>query len=50
MLALDPNADDLPKRSELPDIPGAPPGAAWFWGQDDNVGDRSVKITMEDGY
>lgn len=34
------NEDDyknLPKRSELPTILGAPAGAAWFWGKDDGV-------------
>ncbi|KAH0848648.1 hypothetical protein FOPE_02556 [Fonsecaea pedrosoi] len=35
MLTLDPNSDHLPKRSELPPIPGAPAGALWFWGKDD---------------
>ena len=36
---LDPNADaaDLPKRSQLPKIDGAPVGAAWFWGEEDEV-------------
>lgn len=36
-MKFDPNSNSLPKRSELPDIPGAPKGAAWFWGQDDEV-------------
>lgn len=31
-------AESLPKRSELPAIPGAPSGAAWFWGSDDQHG------------
>ncbi|KAF2399759.1 hypothetical protein EJ06DRAFT_33873 [Trichodelitschia bisporula] len=29
---------DFPKRAELPSIPGTPPGAAWFWGKDDERG------------
>lgn len=37
MLTLDPNSDKLPKRSELPQIPGAPAGAFRFWGKDDEV-------------
>jgi hypothetical protein len=36
-MLFDPDSDSLPKRSELPDIPGAPKGAAWFWGKDDEV-------------
>jgi hypothetical protein len=38
MTTFDPNSNSLPKRSELEDIPGAPKGAAWFWGKDDEVG------------
>lgn len=34
---FDPNSNSLPKRSELPEIPGAPKGAAWFWGTGDEV-------------
>ncbi|KAI1615949.1 hypothetical protein EDD37DRAFT_672688 [Exophiala viscosa] len=37
-MKFDPDSDSLPKRSELPDIPGAPKGAAWFWGKDDELG------------
>lgn len=38
-IKFDRNADasTLPKRTELPAIPGAPVGAAWFWGKDDEV-------------
>lgn len=36
-MILDPNSDDLPKRSELPQVPGTPIGAAWFWGENDEV-------------
>ncbi|KIX98790.1 uncharacterized protein Z520_05251 [Fonsecaea multimorphosa CBS 102226] len=35
---FDPSSTALPKRSELPSIPGAPDGAAWFWGKDDELG------------
>ncbi|KIW33841.1 uncharacterized protein PV07_00660 [Cladophialophora immunda] len=35
---FDPKATKLPSRSELPRIPGAPPGASWFWGKDDELG------------
>ncbi|KAI0168553.1 putative cyclase-domain-containing protein [Pestalotiopsis sp. NC0098] len=35
---FDPNSNSLPKRSELPQIPGAPKGAAWFWGESDELG------------
>ena len=33
----DPNADQFPTRKEIPELPNAPPGAAWFWGKDDYV-------------
>lgn len=55
-MKFDPNADasQLPKRSELPPIPGAPPGAAWFWGPEDQHGrlnlltkERILKATKE---
>ena len=36
-MKFDPDSDSLPKRSELPDISGAPEGVAWFWGEDDEV-------------
>ncbi|ROT38298.1 hypothetical protein SODALDRAFT_400672 [Sodiomyces alkalinus F11] len=47
-MRFDPNADAsaLPKRSELPFIPGAPPGAAWFWGPEDQHG-RLNLLTQE---
>ena len=35
---LDPNSKSFPTRKELPEIPGAPKDAAWFWGKDDNLG------------
>lgn len=31
------DSNNLPKRSELPPIAGAPEGAAWFWGENDEV-------------
>lgn len=39
-MKFDPSSQSLPKRSELPKIDGAPDGAAWFWGKDDEVTDR----------
>lgn len=33
----DPNSTKFPTRKELPDVPGAPKGAAWVWGDNDNV-------------
>lgn len=36
-MLFNPRAEQLPRRSELPTIPGAPIGAAWFWGPDDEV-------------
>ena len=37
-IPFDPDSTKFPTRKELPDIPGAPKGAAWVWGVDDNVG------------
>ncbi|KAK4959246.1 hypothetical protein LTR10_004048 [Elasticomyces elasticus] len=37
-MLYDPSSTSLPKRSELPNIDGAPEGAAWFWGKDDELG------------
>lgn len=34
----DPDNTQLPTRKQLPKIPNAPEGAAWFWGKDDYVG------------
>ncbi|RFU33147.1 hypothetical protein B7463_g3187, partial [Scytalidium lignicola] len=34
----DPNAKTFPTRKELPQVPGTPDGAAWFWGHDDFKG------------
>lgn len=33
----DPDCTKFPTRKELPDIPGAPPEAAWVWGDNDYV-------------
>lgn len=37
MVQFDPSSTSLPKRKDLPSIPGAPAGAAWFWGPKDEV-------------
>ncbi|KAB8231428.1 hypothetical protein BDV23DRAFT_171419 [Aspergillus alliaceus] len=37
-LPWDPNCTQFPSRKELPKIPGAPDGAAWVWGKDDEIG------------
>ncbi|MCJ1340313.1 hypothetical protein MMC09_005607 [Bachmanniomyces sp. S44760] len=37
-IPFDPNSNNFPTRKELPSIPGAPNGAAWVWGEDDNLG------------
>jgi hypothetical protein len=31
------DSEGLPKRKDLPKIQNAPDGAAWFWGQNDEV-------------
>lgn len=33
----DPDCTKFPTRKELPQIPGAPPEAAWVWGENDYV-------------
>ncbi|KAL4956751.1 hypothetical protein BDW69DRAFT_202669 [Aspergillus filifer] len=33
-----PDNSRFPSRKELPKIPGAPEGAAWVWGKDDQIG------------
>ncbi|KAK5045501.1 hypothetical protein LTR84_009119 [Exophiala bonariae] len=45
-MKFDPNSNALPMRSELPAISGAPAGAAWFWGSDDELG-RLNLLTKE---
>ncbi|PLN84288.1 hypothetical protein BDW42DRAFT_183643 [Aspergillus taichungensis] len=37
-LPWDPNCTQFPSRKELPKIEGAPNGAAWVWGKDDQLG------------
>ncbi|KAL4873723.1 hypothetical protein BDV12DRAFT_207512 [Aspergillus spectabilis] len=37
-LPWNPDASRFPSRKELPKIPGAPDGAAWVWGKDDQIG------------
>ncbi|KAJ9196725.1 hypothetical protein DTO021D3_5195 [Paecilomyces variotii] len=37
-LPWNPDATRFPTRKELPKIPGAPEGAAWVWGKDDQIG------------
>ena len=36
-IPFDPDSTIFPTRKELPEIPGAPPGAAWVWGENDYV-------------
>ena len=36
-IPFDPDSTKFPTRHELPQIAGAPPGAAWVWGEDDYV-------------
>ncbi|KAF2488132.1 hypothetical protein BDY17DRAFT_320632 [Neohortaea acidophila] len=37
-MKLDPDSDNLPKRSEITPGPGEPEGTAWVWGKDDELG------------
>jgi hypothetical protein len=37
-MPFDPDSTIFPTRKELPTIPGAPEGAAWVWGDNDNIG------------
>lgn len=34
----DPDCTIFPSRKELPNVPGAPEGAAWVWGEEDFIG------------
>ncbi|KAH0127949.1 hypothetical protein KCU66_g5229, partial [Aureobasidium melanogenum] len=36
-MPFDPDSTIFPTRKELPTIPGAPEGAAWVWGENDNI-------------
>lgn len=38
MTPWDPASTNFPSRSQLPPIAGAPKDAAWFWGDDDQLG------------
>ena len=48
----DPDSSRFPRRKDLPRIEGAPDGAAWVWGKDDNVrtGDLDVGLARFTGY
>ncbi|KAI9836237.1 MAG: hypothetical protein M1819_001574 [Sarea resinae] len=37
-IPFDPESTKFPLRKDVPTVPGAPPGAAWVWGPDDNLG------------
>lgn len=37
-IPFDPDREDFPARHNLPTIEGAPEGAAWVWGKDDQLG------------
>lgn len=37
-ILFDPDGKTFPLRKDLPSIPGAPEGAAWLWGKDDQIG------------
>lgn len=36
-LPWDPNCAKFPSLKDLPQLPNAPEGAAWVWGEDDQV-------------
>jgi hypothetical protein len=36
-LPWNPNCTKFPSRKDLPQLPGAPEGAAWVWGEEDQV-------------
>ena len=37
-IPFDPDREDFPTRHNLPKVEGAPEGAAWVWGEDDQLG------------
>ncbi|KAH8731610.1 hypothetical protein GQ44DRAFT_736039 [Phaeosphaeriaceae sp. PMI808] len=37
-IPFNPDSTKFPTRKELPEIPGAPPEAAWVWGKNDHIG------------
>lgn len=45
-IPFDPNSTKFPTRKELPEIPGAPPGAAWVWGENDYVRASSINCRL----
>ena len=47
-IPFDPNSTKFPTRKQLPIIPGAPEGAAWVWGDDDNV--RASRPTISNKF
>mgnify|MGYP001636370534 CR=1 FL=1 len=44
-LPWDPNSTKFPSRKDLPKLPDAPDGAAWVWGNDDEV-DTVIYVDM----
>ena len=36
-IPFNPDSTKFPSRKDVPLRPGAPEGAAWVWGEDDNV-------------
>ena len=44
-LPWDPELTTFPTRKNLPSIPGAPEGAAWVWGKDDQVGENMTFVS-----
>lgn len=47
-LPWNPNSTRFPSRKELPRLPGAPEGAAWVWGMDDEV--RFLPLNVYEEY
>lgn len=41
-LPWNPDSSGFPRRKDLPRIDGAPEGAAWVWGKDDNVSMKNI--------
>ena len=46
IMRFDPDSDQLPSRNSLPSIEGAPFGAAWFWGEEDQVYEVPVDVVL----
>lgn len=49
-LPWDPDCTIFPTRKELPSIPGAPPEAAWCWGEKDYVSLASSRVVVVRGH